>query len=1283
MDDEELQTELDQISRRLQEDGLPPAASAEERQRFLWQQLLSGEEKLQSVNQELQTLRTQQANEMKEVESYVAHIRGLLEEREGLTADYEKDNEQLRHELHQIRQQQESQSKELAEMLAQEELGEMGLNSPSEQVAYLLVERATLLERLEAAERRLESQSLTGNLTEGYHQGQEHIHHMMGEELRQQKEDLQKRIENMTKCTSQSPWKKLFGLRRSGQSKHNITPAHCEETSQERNERQRLERDLEEASRRLAMAHQDIRRLTNELDVAKNNNLDSSGSGLQGMVQEVENLRSEVDKLKHCDMMKLKQAKEENDRLDAENRALRERIRTIESEKEHIQEQLALNDADHDLSGVSKDKGAGIKTQNNSSVDHIHRRCREAMEDGLVQVRELQRQLQRLRKEQEELEERNEELEALLGEAQNTSKEERRRHEGELEGLHRRIKSLEAEVKKQDAHEKFMRNGEEVKATESYLQLHLRDGSQERLALLEARLTEEKDWRKQLEVDLSAAQAALKKDKEALQIGERELKKLRVEVNSLQTECQQGKTLIKSLTQVKGEKAVLEEKLAQMERAHSRLQSELERCKNSSRTQENRKENRLEVDQLQEQAGRLTAEFCSLQKAHNTLREEMVSERMQIAELQAKLSSAVQDKLAAQGDRERLEIEIQHLKVQLKWHQEQISSTKEALSSQRFELHTAHNDSSHSPVERSNDESLHQLSCMKQELNNMQMKLEEEQQLASQHQLALQAQVNEAQARIKSQDSVLNQKTEEAKQMKQDLQRAQSLFASAERELRYEKERNMDLKRHNTLLDQEKLKLCAELKQIQTKLVQVEQTLHTQVGESERQQQRVRELELELARSSTNRNTTTSLQEDLQAERGRLIAADKKVLELQQQLKNAQHQLRVEEARAGESSRLERDNGDLSDTLSALRAQQQEEHLTRKLLEQREEELQQQLRSLRQKEASLTRKNTELSHRVQQLDTRLAILETELSKAREEQRDSQTSSHRLQEEVAASQQECDRLQEELQEVLLQLDMHVRKYNEKQSQHKTKLRQAKQLFLKATAQRDHTIQNLENDLELALSLSHKEKERIQTVMEENDKLLDEKRELLRKISEAEEMGSTGMRTASTVQHRVNVLEVENRQLQDRTLKLSNQVSSLERALRNTQSFYSLENVKKVHSSDNLCDSILQTSTLSLTSGSCDPLDILDKICRVKVGGHLMVDSTRAPVSTHQLSEQSYLNLTSPLVSTVAKGKEENSENSDKKTELLAGRPFSKQSEEFVTVCLLNKVKIQSFFFLFFF
>ncbi|MEQ2162028.1 hypothetical protein GOODEAATRI_015686, partial [Goodea atripinnis] len=451
---------LDQISKRLQGDGLPPEANAEERQRHLWQQLLGAEAKLQSVSTELQTLRTQQANEMKEVrqpsvESYVAHIRTLLEERECLTAEYERDNEDLRHELHQIKHQQEIQSKEMAEMLSQEDLGEIGLSSPSEQVAYLLVERATLLERLEAAEGKLESHTLAVNTNNSDHracsdngsQSDMHDSHCSMFCLR----------------SDYQPSLLLFSFHADRLCLIVLQQAHSEEISRERTERQRLERDLEEASRRLAMAHQDIRRLNNELDAAKNNDQDPCGT-LQ--TQAVWN------QICYFYMMKLQRAKEQNDRLDAENRTLRERVHVIESEKKNLMDQ----------------------------------------------VRELQRQLQRLRKEQEELEERNEELEALLGEAQNASKEERHRHEGEVEGLLRR----------------------------------------ERMALLEARLTEEKEWRKQLELDLTAAQAALKKDKE---IGERELKKLRLEVSGLQTECQQGKTLIKSLTQVKGEKAVLEEKV--------------------------------------------------------------------------------------------------------------------------------------------------------------------------------------------------------------------------------------------------------------------------------------------------------------------------------------------------------------------------------------------------------------------------------------------------------------------------------------------------------------------------------------------------------------------------------------------------------------------------------------------------------------------------------------------------------------------------------------------------
>lgn len=46
-------------------------------------------------------------------------------------------------------------------------------------------------------------------------------------------------------------------------------------------------------------------------------------------------------------------------------------------------------------------------------------------------------------------------------------------------------------------------------------------------------------------------------------------------------------------------------------------------------------------------------------------------------------------------------------------------------------------------------------------------------------------------------------------------------------------------------------------------------------------------------------------------------------------MKNALHQLRLEEARAGETSKLERDTRDMSDNLSALRTKLQEEKLQR------------------------------------------------------------------------------------------------------------------------------------------------------------------------------------------------------------------------------------------------------------------------------------------------------------------------------------------------------------------
>ncbi|XP_053499110.1 coiled-coil domain-containing protein 30 isoform X2 [Ictalurus furcatus] len=1189
MEQKQDKTELKELFIRLEKDGIPPEASADERQCHLWRLLRSNEDNLASATQELQALREQQASEMKEVESYVEHIRNMLEERECLTAEYERDNEQLRAELEQIKHQQECQYKEVMEMLEQEGLAEISNSSSSEQVAYLLVERVTLLERLEAAERKLDTQTLTGNLREVHLQEElDHIRHTLEEELRQQKEMMRLTKESMSKgkeSTDQSPWRKLFGVHKATKMAQSLPLAQSVELEQERTERKKLERDLEEASCRLTMAHQEIRHLTNELDLARKAQK-ACGPDLQTTGVEVALLKQEVEQLKQCDMVELQKAKEHNERLDTEIRALRDRVRSLDSERKTLLKMIenfkiypnsgGKSATDHESpQSVQVDGNANPSelsaTPLNDEKDQLHKRCQRESEDKDCRLRELERRLQKQQQEHEELVERNEELEALLGEAQNKAKEERECHECEMDSLQRKIKNIEAELNAKSAYEKGpVEKCDQTKETASELQ----GAIQERLTFLEGRLAEEKDWRKQLEVDLVVAQTSLKKEKQ----------------------------------------------VAQLERAQSRLQDDLAQHTEGSRVQEDLRESREQVTQLNALVEHLRSELCKLEKEHSTLRNELVEKRRQVMELQAELSIRAQERLQAEGQAERLGLELQLKKEQ---------------------LHAVRQESACDPNPKSSmgkDDELSQVACVKSVTSTMHTTVEQERLFASQYQMALQAQISEAQARVKAQDSVLQQKGEENKQMKQDLQRTQHLFTSAERELRYEREKNLDLKRHNALLDQEKIKLCAELKQAQAKLAQLETCAAAQAAELEQLQQRTRELHLELARNSQNRQSSSSLREELSAERARVIAADKKVLELQQQLKNALHQLRLEEARAGETSKLERDTRDMSDNLSALRTKLQEEKLQRKLVEQRKEELQQQVRSLRTKEATLSRANSELSHRSQQMETQLEVLQSELSSANEQQSLSQKSYHKLEEQFTSSQQESERLQEELQNILQQLDTNIRRYNEKHFEHKTKLRRAKQLFMKATTQRDMKIQKLENDLALAASLSEKEKDWIKTVTEENEQLLLERRELLRRMTEAEEMGTNGIRTATDTQQRVKFLELENKQLQDKTLKLANQIGVLERALRNLQSVCNAEEVKKFFPSATLPDGLLQTSSPKL--GLHDSWGLLDAICRVKVSEHFKSLESSLSLPTSQPSEIGYLNVSSSMAPNVTQHEEEN-------------------------------------------
>nr|XP_006115138.1 coiled-coil domain-containing protein 30 isoform X5 [Pelodiscus sinensis] len=996
---------------------------------------------------------------MREVENYVGHIRSLTAARDAFTTEFEKENEQLRMEFTQLQLQQEAQLKEVEEMLEQEGLSEIAHSSPSEQIAYLLVERTTLLEKLEIADQKLDSRSYVDGLCAAQLQDKfDHIHQALEDELQQQHESMQHTKETMDK-------------------------SHNKELEREKVLRRRVERDLDEAARRLQMAHEEIRRLTDELDMQKKEQ-SKPDPALLLAPQTSESPREELNKLKDSDRTELQKAMEYNNRLDKEILALRNRVRSLDSERkvflelvEKLKEEISEYQK-HEKSGLlfsgtdeteknaccslqmqaekdptrleeecaldKADSGPERRAQNSETV---HKRCQKVIEDIEGRNFQLLHKLQKLQREHEDLIERNEELESILGETQNQTREEREHLEGEIEGLHRKITSVETELLKAQMNttEASMKDQETTKKVQDF-QAMLKS-HQEKVEVLESKLSEERDWRKQLASDLEKTQKALKAEKKELHNSKSELMSL--------------------------------------------------------------------YNELQDLRG--------------------------VAE-------------------ERDFLNVTHEKLQ---HENTLLETK-YLSGER---------------------------------------------LLQQHQ-------------------------EEMQQLRQDFHRVQNLCSSAEKELRYEREKNLDLKKHNILLQQESTKVKAELRQVQLKLSDSTNACSSLTVQWEHSQQKVKELELELLKHSQISKLQNSLQEKLAQEKSRAADAEKKVLELQQKLKESHHQLRLTETHVLGRKQVEEELKEAQEREAQLRRQLQEEQRKRKLLDQHAEELQLQLRRSHETETSLAKTHAELQVRFQQQEAQLRVLEDEKKASSDEHLHCQRHNQNLSEQLSLLQQEKQTLHEEYDCLLKQLDIYVRKHNERQLRHKAKLRRAKETFLHEVKRRDVRIQQLESEIVLSRSQTGKEHALIRQITTENENLLQEKRELLQRLSDQEEIGRNNKCTISTIQSRVQFLDEENKRLQESTLQLSNQVGVLERTLRNIQT-HSVEDFRSIGFSEcQLLSKMLPRPNTSFSAtGLSNSLGILRTIRDVKPEEGTESPKSLFSLSPSQPSEIGYLNVASPGDTTV--------------------------------------------------
>ncbi|XP_047437886.1 coiled-coil domain-containing protein 30 isoform X2 [Mugil cephalus] len=284
--------ELEQIASWFSEEGLPPDSPKEDQLCFLWRALQHTRSHLSKVTRELETHRSQHVAEMAEVRKSLEQIRIFTEHKDVLAQEIQDENDQLQEQMRRLVSLQDAQISEVAKMLYQQGLTELIHSSPSEQVAYLLVERASLLETSEDPHKRAGD----GNTT----------------------------------SLSETGAQVLNTTVRQTEARH-----LADQASSLGRECSRLERDVEEGSRRLAMAHKEIRRLTDELESAHLTRR-AYEPEMQSAQEEVEQLRQEVENLKKYEMVELRKTKELNDRLDFEIRALRSRVRSLDAEKSSL-----------------------------------------------------------------------------------------------------------------------------------------------------------------------------------------------------------------------------------------------------------------------------------------------------------------------------------------------------------------------------------------------------------------------------------------------------------------------------------------------------------------------------------------------------------------------------------------------------------------------------------------------------------------------------------------------------------------------------------------------------------------------------------------------------------------------------------------------------------------------------------------------------------------------------------------------------------------------------------
>uniref|UniRef100_A0A8W8KM77 Uncharacterized protein n=1 Tax=Magallana gigas TaxID=29159 RepID=A0A8W8KM77_MAGGI len=648
-----------EIDRKLVDDGISAQCPEEEKLLYVWRLYQHTETDLQRAIENEEKLKLAQTAEMQEVENYVEHIRHLSDEREALIQELETENDQLKSEIDSLKQDQNAAAlrDETTEMLVQQGLDEIANVSTSEQIAFLLVERARLLDELEAEQNRTMTPSVNSTMTE-------------------------------TTCP-QTPGLSTPGINTPGPSEDGRMSAVEFEQTLER-ERTQFEEELNQSRESIKKMKERLKREHEEEINAlmeENNKLEDDYEEAKAKMEELD---KEVKKLRE-DLQTLQKEKEKSDsdsrsstpanvfsgRPPSPARSPNDlAIRNIIQEKTKIESELVQIKSQH---RTTQNENTELK----SKVESLS----EELEKLQISIQQLQMKNKSLRSELEEAENQLEEAETASEEVTKERDEMKLR----LGSLEKEVKNLRADAQKTHSLQDSVRilNQEKCDLTNELdaVKRELDEAQSEKEQLANQKLALSKE-----EIRLTEELQAMKSELDTYKCSHEELTDQKNELNRTLTLLDKTNSELETLRSEKFELNCRSESLSKenkdlLNQVES-LQGELERLRSDG--QEMSKQ-QIIINHMRDQVQKLTKEISDLkdslqekEKAEKDLNKTIEVQEAEISRLKSDI-----DNLKHVHEKERVDIqeehanEIEDLKMKLQLTLQELSRSKQMLDDER------------------------------------------------------------------------------------------------------------------------------------------------------------------------------------------------------------------------------------------------------------------------------------------------------------------------------------------------------------------------------------------------------------------------------------------------------------------------------------------------------------------------------------------------------------------------------------------------------------------------